>query len=51
MKKNRPAKRHVSLFLGQTDLLNPLTILCTVVVLIFAILAGAEYKDLVKKNK
>ena len=38
------------IFLGQTDLLNPLTIICTVVVLVFGILAGAEYKDLIKKN-
>lgn len=39
------------IFLGQTDLLNPLTIICTVVVLVFGILAGAEYKDLIKKNE
>lgn len=39
------------IFLGQTELLNPFTILCTVVVLVFAILAGADYKDLVKKTK
>ena len=38
------------IFLGQTDLLNPLTIICTVVVLVFGILAGADYKDLIKKN-
>ena len=37
------------IFLGQTDLLNPLTIICTVVVLVFGILAGADYKDLIKK--
>ena len=39
------------IFLGQTELLNHFTILCTVVVLVFAILAGADYKDLVKKTK
>ena len=39
------------LFLGQKDLLNPVTILCTVVVLVFGILAGAETKDLFKKEK
>lgn len=39
------------IFLGQTDLLNPLTIICTVVVLVFGILAGADYKDLIKKNQ
>ena len=37
------------IFLGQTDLLNPLTIICTVVVLVFGILAGADYKYLIKK--
>ncbi len=39
------------IFLGQTDLLNPLTIICTIVVLVFGILAGADYKDLIKKNQ
>ena len=39
------------IFLGQTELLNPLTILCTIVVLVFAILAGADYKELIKKTK
>ena len=38
------------IFLGQTELLNPITILCTLAVLIFGILAGADYKDLLKKN-
>ncbi len=34
-------------FLGNTGLLNPITIICTLVVLIFGILAGAEFKDLI----
>ena len=38
------------LFLGQYDLLNPVTILCTVAVLVFGILAGADYKELFKKD-
>lgn len=38
------------IFLRDTSLLNPVTITCTLVVLIFGILAGADYKDLVKKN-
>ena len=38
------------IFLGQTELLNPVTILCTVAVLVFGILAGADYKDLLKKK-
>lgn len=32
------------------SLLNPVTILCTIVVLVFGILAGADYKDLIKKD-
>ena len=32
------------------SLLNPVTIICTLVVLVFGILAGADYKDLMKKN-
>ena len=36
-------------FLGNRSLLNPVTILCTIVVLVFAILAGADYKELIKK--
>lgn len=39
------------IFLKSYELLNPVTILCTVVVLVFGILAGAEYKDLMKKDK
>ena len=39
------------IFLREYDLLNPITILCTVLVLIFGILAGADYKDLLNKNK
>ena len=38
------------IFLRDLSLLNPVTILCTVAVLVFGILAGAEYKDLVKKE-
>ena len=34
-------------FLGNTGLLNPITIICTLAVLIFGILAGAEFKDLI----
>ena len=37
------------IFLRDTSLLNPVTILCTLIVLIFGILAGADYKDLIKK--
>lgn len=33
-------------FLGDYSLLNPITVICTVVVLVFGILAGADYKDL-----
>ena len=35
-------------FLGNSSLLNPVTILCTIAVLVFGILAGADYKDLIK---
>ena len=38
------------IFLGDHSLLNPVTVLCTIVVLVFGILAGADYKDLVKKG-
>ena len=38
------------IFLGNKELLNPVTILCTIAVLVFGILAGAEYKDLVRKE-
>lgn len=37
------------IFLGDHSLLNPVTIICTIIVLIFGILAGADYKDLIKK--
>ena len=37
-------------FLGDRSLLNPVTITCTIIVLVFGILAGADYKDLVKKE-
>ena len=37
------------IFLRDMSLLNPVTIICTVVVLVFGILAGADYKDLIKK--
>lgn len=33
------------------SLLNPVTIICTIAVLVFAILAGADYKELFKKEK
>ena len=38
-------------FLRDTSLLNPVTILCAVVVLVCSILAAADYKDLFGKNK
>ena len=34
-------------FLNDTSLLNPTSIICTIVVLVFGILAGADYKDLI----
>ncbi|MBQ9890103.1 MAG: DMT family transporter [Firmicutes bacterium] len=37
------------IFLKDTSLLNPVTILCTLAVLVFGILAAADYKDLIKK--
>lgn len=33
--------------LGDYSLLNPITIICTIAVIVFGILAGADYKDLV----
>lgn len=39
------------IFLGDHSLLNPVTIICTIAVLVFGILAGADYKDLIKKEK
>lgn len=38
------------IFLRDTSLLNPTTIICAIAVLVFAILAGADYKDLFKKD-
>ncbi len=37
-------------FLGDTNLLNPVTILCTIAVLVFGILAAADYKELFGKE-
>lgn len=37
-------------FLGDHSLLNPVTITCTIAVLVFGILAGADYKDLLMKE-
>ena len=37
------------IFLKDTSLLNPVTIICTIVVLVFGILAAADYKDLIKR--
>ena len=38
-------------FLKDMSLLNPVTIICTIVVLVFGILAGADYKELLQKNQ
>ena len=38
------------IFLGDMNLLNPVTIACTIVVLVFGILAGADYKELINRN-
>ena len=38
------------IFMRDMTLLNPVTIICTLVVLVFGILAGADYKDLVKRK-
>lgn len=38
-------------FLRDTSLLNPVTILCTIAVLAFGILAAADYKELFKMTK
>ena len=37
-------------FLGNRSLLNPLTILCTLAVIVFGILAAADYKELFNKE-
>ena len=39
------------LFLGNRSLLNPITIICTIAVLVFSILAAADYKELIKKDR
>lgn len=39
------------IFLRDMSLLNPVTILCTIVVLVFGILAGADYKELFQKQQ
>ncbi len=38
------------IFLKEYSLLNPVTIICTLAVLVFGILAGADYKDLFNKE-
>ncbi|MBQ9249411.1 MAG: DMT family transporter [Oscillospiraceae bacterium] len=38
------------IFFRDTSLLNPVTILCALAVLVFGILAGADYKELIKKE-
>ena len=38
------------IFLGDKSLLNPITIICTLAVLVFGILAGADYKELIRKD-
>lgn len=38
------------IFMRDMTLLNPVTIICTLVVLVFGILAGADYKELVKRK-
>lgn len=35
-------------FLGNRSLMNPVTIICTIIVLVFGILAGADYRDFLK---
>lgn len=40
-----------ALFLGDTSVLNPLTIICTVVVLVCGVFAAADFKEIFKKNK
>jgi drug/metabolite transporter (DMT)-like permease len=39
------------IFLKDMSLLNPITIICTIAVLVFGIFAAADYKELVKKAK
>ncbi|SCY09452.1 EamA-like transporter family protein [Lachnospiraceae bacterium XBB2008] len=38
-------------FLKDFSLLNPITVICTIAVLVFAILAGADYKELVSRKQ
>ena len=38
------------IFFRDMSLLNPVTILCTIVVLVFGTLAGADYKDLITNH-
>lgn len=38
------------IFLKDHSLLNPVTIICTITVLVFGILAGADYKELMKRE-
>ena len=38
------------IFLRDYSLINPVTIVCTIAVLVFGILAGADYKELIKKE-
>ncbi len=38
------------IFLQDFSLLNPITIICTICVLVFSILAAADYKELLKKR-
>ena len=39
------------IFLGDKSLLNPVTIICMLVVLVFSILTAADYKELFKKEQ
>ena len=39
------------IFLKDTSLLNPVTIICTIVVLVFGILSAADFKDIFKKQQ
>lgn len=38
------------IFLRDYSLLNPITIICTIAVLVFGVLAGADYRDLIRKG-
>lgn len=39
----------ISVVLGDYSLLNPVTIICTLIVIVFGTLAGADYKEIMKK--